>query len=188
MFKKAFLSLVGCFAFANAGAVVIDFSSVTDEVGQGSSGISEFEVPEGTFTALDGATFFFGSAFGYDFCPLASDSFDCEADFQVAFNGLANNLMITLTGFNSGDVVDFLGFDINGDLIGTITAGSNGVVDLSSLGGISTLLVDDRSTGAGFGYTNFTLDLTAVPVPAPGALALFGIGMMCLGMRRRRTV
>ena len=163
---------------AGASADVIDFSVF----GFGDTGLTTLVTPQATFNSF-GGNFFVGAA-GVDDEICALTSGNCQTDFEAIFNGVANNLSIVLSGWNSGDFTDISAYGLGGVLLGTITGSADGLIDLSGFANIARLAIDDRSTGAGFGYGEWTLDLSAVP--EPGTLALLGIGLLGMGMARRR--
>jgi hypothetical protein len=167
---------------STASAVVIDFSVF----GTGDTGLTTLVTPEATFNSF-GGNFFVGAA-GIDdeICALQTNAFNCQTDFEAIFNGLATNFSLVLSGFNPGDTVTFSAFGLGGGLLGQITSSANGLVDFSGLGGIARLFVDDSSTGAGFGYGEWTLDLVAVPEPS--VLSILGLGMILLGFACRRKI
>jgi hypothetical protein len=81
------------------------------------------------------------------------------------------------------------------DLAGGILASSGGMIDISFPG--LTSVVTNFSSTAGFriiwgpsaydvGLDNLNYDVTAVAVPEPGTLLLFGFGLAALGLKGRK--
>ena len=169
-----------------ARAATFDFSGFTG-VQPGNTAV----LPEGTFTSLDDGLFVDGVTEYYSptgsLCALNAIG-NCQADLELAFNGLASNLQFEAFGADPGDensVTIFSGLT----LLQTIVITADGIVDFTGFSNITSVLFDDSSTGGGFEFGNFTFDLT--PVPLPAALPLFAATLGVAGVagwRKRRKV
>lgn len=161
-------------------AAILDFSSLPN----GPQGTTVLVLPEATLTTPNGVNFFVGAAgVGDEICALSVNG-DCQADIDIAFTGLVSNLFFQTFGFNLGDQVLATVFDGFNNPLGSLLVTSNTVVDMSAYVGVARLLLDDSSTGAGFAYDKFTFDQGA-PVPEPTTVALLGLGLAGLRLRRR---
>ena len=174
------LVLAGALALspAIATATTIDFSAV-----QGDQG-STLILPEATLTNTAGGTVLVGSTSAGEadgFCFLGT--IGCDASGTLAFSGPVTNLTFDVDGADPGDSVQISAYD-GATLLGDVTVTANGVVDFTGYASITLLVFTDASSAAGVGYSTFQYD--AVGVPTPGALSLFGAGLLGLGMVRRR--
>ena len=184
------LKFFGAAALALATASASDAATIT--VSGFSSGYQSNTVaiaPEATITSF-GTDLYFGGAYSGEpgsFCAISG--FGCEADLEIAFNGVVSSLMFDVGGYNVGDYLDINIFGIGDIFLGTIAVTSDVVgLDLSSFGSITRLFFDDTSTGAGFGYANFSFDQVAAPVPLPAAgLLLIGALGGLAALRRRKA-
>ncbi len=139
------------------------------------------DVPEAVLTSS--ADFFFdgASAAPGSFCALSA--FSCAADLDIAFKSTVTDLMFQVSGFDPGDFVALGIFDAVDNLLATVNLTSNIVnLDLSSYGEISRLFFDDRSSGAGFAYSDFSFN----QIPLPASLPLLAGGIALLAAARRR--
>ncbi|MGB3721289.1 MAG: hypothetical protein WA979_00540 [Pacificimonas sp.] len=164
-----------------AQAATLDVSSLPD----GFQGATSVTVPQATISTPDGDDLFFNGADGSmgSFCAINAGT--CEADLEIDFSMVIENVMFTVGGFDPGDSVLLNIFDASDALAGTLAITAPGGYDISAFGEVGRLLFDDMSTGAGVAYNNFTFDVVDgmdVPAPAAGLLMLFGIAG--LGARR----
>lgn len=124
----------------------------------------------------------FGALGGGGFCGI--DGGSCEAGAEVLFSAAISDLTLNTQGFNVGDSTTLSIFS-DATLLDNITITSDAAVDFTGFNGITRLLIEDNSTGAGFSYNNF--EFTASPVPLPAAAWLFGSGLLGLvGVARRK--
>lgn len=177
---KIFGLVMALLMSSSAYAVVIDFSTFST----GNTGSTTLVTPEATFNSF-GDNFYVGAAgMGYEICALNGGN--CQMDFEALFNAAIENLTLVTSGWHAGDTVEIFAYDAGNTLLGSVTQAANGLVDLTAFSGITRLFFDDSSTGAGFAYDAFTFDYAAVDVPEPGSLILLVLGMVGLGLSRRR--
>ncbi|MEX1147730.1 MAG: PEP-CTERM sorting domain-containing protein [Sphingomonadales bacterium] len=163
-----------------AAAATIDFSGV-----QGSN-TSPLVLPEATLTNLTGTTVLVGPSAANQTDGFCFISFGCAADGEISFSTAVMNLSFDVDGWDSSDFVEISAFN-GGSLLGSLDATADGNLDFSAFGTITRLFFDDNSTGAGVGYSTFLFDLADTQaIPAPGALGLLGLGLVGLGLARRR--
>ena len=183
------LKLFGAAALALATASASDAATIT--VSGFSSGYQSNTVaiaPEATITSF-GTDLYFGGAYSDPGSFCAISGFGCEADLEIAFNGVVSNLIFDVGGYDGGDYVDVNIFGVGNALLGSIAITSDVIgLDLSSFGSITRLFFDDSSTGAGVGYANFSFDQVAAPVPLPAAgfLLIGALGGLA-ALRRRKA-
>ena len=184
------LKFFGAAALALATASASDAATIT--VSGFSPGYQSNTVaiaPEATITSF-GTDLYFGGAYSDvgSFCAINVSV--CNADLEIAFNGVVSNLMFDVGGYQSGDYVDINIFGLGNVLLGSIAITSDVVgLDLSSFGSITRLFFDDNSTSAGVGYANFSFDQVAAPIPLPAAgfLLIGALGGLA-ALRRRKVV
>ena len=183
------LKLLGAAALTLAAASASNAATITVTgfvTGYQSSTVAI--APEATITSF-GDDLYFGGAYGDlgSFCAI--NSFSCDADLEIAFNGVVSNLIFDVGGYDGGDYVDVNIFGVGNALLGSIAITSDVIgLDLSSFGLITRLFFDDSSTGAGVGYANFSFDQVAAPVPLPAAgfLLIGALGGLA-ALRRRKA-
>jgi hypothetical protein len=149
--------------------------------------------PEATFTSLGDGNFI--QVFGDNvLCPFVGAA--CNGDLQIDigaapfFFGL--NLSFEIAADEApGDIGDIQIFR-DGVLVATTDLIADGdvttrdFVDLTSFGEFNRIIITTTDS-LGLYYDNFSFDIIAVdPIPAPAALALFGLGLAGLGVARRR--
>ncbi|MCE8556058.1 VPLPA-CTERM sorting domain-containing protein [Ruegeria pomeroyi] len=165
-----------------AQAAVIDFTGTT----QGSVA-GPVTIPGATITADAGDSIIIGtSAAGESdgFCFRPSNIFRCTGSGILEFASAVTGLTFDIDGASSGDNVSITAFN---DLtaLSTLNFTTNGLVDFSGFSSITSLqFTDNASTASGVGYSTFTYELAAVPLPAGGLLLIGALG--ALGMTRRR--
>ena len=194
MFALAILAFSGSAAFADT----LDFSSLPN----GSQGSTIVDVGNAVLTTPDGINFFVGAAgVGDEICAISGINGSCQADIDIVFDSLVDNLTLQTFGFHTGDNVDFYAYSSADVLIGSILdiAANQAVNGFGGLTGIKRLFIDDQSSGgAGFGYDNFQFNqvdtdtttgdtTTGGGVPEPSTLLLLGSGLAFAIRRRQRN-
>ena len=179
-------AVAGVAAFMSMGtatAATIDFSVFPF----GNQGTNVLVTPNATFTTTDGI--FLNQSTSSDICAFNVAQFSCqEVDMTIDFTSAVSNLSFLATIFNPIDLVTVSIFN-GAALLGSIDITGDGIVDLSSFGIITSLFLEDKSTGNGFVYSAFNFDINGAEVPLPAALPLLaaGLGMMgAVGWRRKR--
>jgi uncharacterized protein (TIGR03382 family) len=164
-----------------AQAATLDFTSLTP----GYQGTTTVSIPGAEIVSFGDDIFIYGasSLVGPDggFCAIAGAT--CEADAEVTFtSGPVSNLQFVTTGYDAGDMVTAAVFS-GSTLLSSALVTSAATVSFAGVNGITTLSLDDESTGAGFRYSGFSF---LAEVPAPPALPLVLAGLVVLAARRRR--
>jgi len=172
---------VGALLSVNSFALVIDFTAF----GSGDINTNVIAAPEAIFTSLGGDFYIGAGGITNSVCALNANQFNCEADIEAVFTNSVQNLTLETGGYGSGDTAEFFAYDSSNTLLGSVVQSSNGLVDLSAFSGIKKLFIDDSSTAAGFSYGNWTFDYVA-SVPAPGTFSLLAMGLVGLGLSRKR--
>lgn len=170
------------FFFSNAAhAVILDFSSFSS----GDTGSSSLTVEDATFNTLGGATVFvyrpgdFGNFDNGGICSLSGGN--CENDWTMSFDNAITNFSFEAAVYNPVDLVAVEAFN-GATSLGTINVTANGTYSFGSAL-ITSLYFDDMSTGAGYGFGDFSYTRT---VPESGALFLLAIGLLGLGFQSRK--
>ncbi len=163
---------------ASASADTLDFSVLSP----GTQGNTVLVLPQATITSL-GADIFVGAAsIDHEICALTS-GFDCQADMKIDFATAVNGLKFVTSGWDAGDHVDVNVYD-GAVLLGTVGKSTDGLVDLTAFSHVTSIYLDDSSTGSGFGYDHF---IFAVPEPETYAMLLVGLGLLGFVARRKRA-
>ena len=132
-----------------------------------------------------GADIYVGAAgLDHEICALTG-GFTCEADMKIDFTSAVSSLKFVTSGYDGGDFIDVFAYS-GVTLLGSVSHSSNGTVDLTAYSGITSIFIDDSSTGAGMAYDHF--DFTTAPVPEPEtyAMMLAGLGLLGVAARRRK--
>jgi len=165
-------------ASTTVSADTLDFSGLP----LGPQGTTVLVLPNATITSF-GSNLYVGAAgIDHEICALTGGG-NCEADLKVDFSTAVNSLSFVASGYNPGDHVDVNIFD-GATLLGTVGLSSDGLVDLSAFSHVTSLYMDDSSTGAGFAYDHFVF--APVPEPETYAMLLAGLGLLGFVARRRK--
>lgn len=171
-------------SMGTASAATIDFSVFPG----GSQGTNVLVTPNATFTTTDGI--FLNQGGPSNICAFNVAQFSCqEVDMTIDFTSAVSNLSFLASFFNPIDLVTVSIYN-GAALLGSVDITGNGIVDLSFFGIITSLFLEDKSTGAGYAYSEFSFDIVDGTVPLPAALPLLaaGLGMMgAVGWRRKRN-
>ncbi|MFN0102024.1 MAG: PEP-CTERM sorting domain-containing protein [Bryobacteraceae bacterium] len=169
-----------------ADGATLDFSVFAS----GNTGLSVLDVGAATVTISGGTVFVYRPGdFGAfttsgGLCALSGGS--CQTDWRLDFDFGVTNLMFESAFFNPVDFVSVEYFD-GATSLGSIPVAANGTFDLSSVPRITSLVFNDSSTGAGFGFGDFSFDRAGSAIPEPATLLLLGMGLAAIAYRRRRT-
>lgn len=165
-------------AAASASADTLDFSVLSP----GTQGTTVMVLPQATITSFGTDIFVGASGIDHEICALTS-AFDCQADMQIDFATAVNGLRFVTSGWDDGDHIDVNVYD-GAVLLGTVGKSTNGLVDLTAFSHVTSIYLDDSSTGAGFGYDHF---IFAIPEPDTYAMLLAGLGLLSFVARRKRA-
>lgn len=179
--KRTLCALAVISALATtAQADTLDFESLAT----GDLGTTVLVLSNATVTGFGSSLFnlsaFYGAGQGGSICSL-TPGFNCQADLQIDFNNAVSGLSFQTFGYDGGDSVDISAY-AGATLLGTVNVTSNTLVDFSAYSGITSLYMDDASTGAGYGYGAFNF----APVPESGTYALMLAGLAAVGARAYR--
>jgi hypothetical protein len=127
-------------------------------------------------------------SFVFSSLPNPTDNLHVSMDFTITFQSPVQNLLIVLSNNNCCDAVDFgyVPTEIAGDITNSgsqilLTSESGGLALFTGLGNVVSISHIDSN-----GYDGFDIAFYANPIPEPNTALLLGIGMMGLGMKRRR--
>ena len=139
-----------------------------------------------TFPVLDGESAIFGSSFTKTIIDVIGSGAGSDGKIEIAFDS-----PVEAAGVNywTGSPLVFSAYDSSDVLIGTadslpVGAGFFGV-DGQGVG-ISRVVINDHSYGFQIDDLTFGSTTAAVHAPAPGAAALAGLGLLLVGLGRRR--
>ncbi len=181
-------TLSGLLGAASLGLMLASPAAMADTLNfntfsLGPLGSTTMILPNATITSF-GSNIYVGAAgLDHEICALTPGN-DCEADMKIDFNSAVSNLSFVTSGYNPGDFINVSAY--NGmTLLGSVGKSSNGLVNLTAWSGITSIFIDDSSTGAGFAYDGFNFT-SAAPVPEPETYAMMLAGLGLLGLARRR--
>ena len=151
-----------------ASATTLDFTGITDDQG------TSLVLSNATINAVNGTVFVGAAGESDGFCFFLSNV--CIGNGEILFDNPISNLTFDIDGADRGDSVEITAFN-GGSNLGSVIATTNGQLDFSSFGTLTSLFFDDNSTpnSAGVGYSTFQFDeqqQTAIPVPASLPLIL----------------
>ncbi len=185
--KLILLATTLLFSATAAQAELIDFEQFNDGDLIGTVGSA-------TFTSNNNVEVYaFGGAFaqsGVNTIAPDAGGGSFNGDLFVDFASGVSNLSFWSGGddFNGiqATINVFVGgiFDSAVSLIGDGNAGTTDFHDLSAFSNVTRIEIVNVTDPAGLVYDDFMFD---VAVPEPGTLALLGLGLLGMGIARRRT-
>lgn len=177
-------------AAASLGLMLVPASSLADTLdfsvfSQGRQHSTIMVLPQATITSF-GSDLYVNASGNNDICAIATSGYTCEADLQISFASVVNDLSFVAAGWDQGDRVDINVFS-GASFLGTVVQSANGLVDLTGFSNVTRIFLDDSSTAAGMGYGGFSFSVAApIPEPETYALMLAGLGLLAFSARRRK--
>ena len=161
-----------------ASAATLDFTGITGDQG------TSLVLSNATINAVNGTVLVGAAGESDGFCFFLSNV--CIGNGEILFNNPISNLTFDIDGAQSGDSVEIIAFN-GGSNLGSVIATTDGQLDFSGFGTLTSLFFNDNLSSAGVGYSTFQFDeqqQTAIPVPASLPLILGGLGLLGLVGRR----
>ncbi|MCP4075964.1 MAG: PEP-CTERM sorting domain-containing protein [Gammaproteobacteria bacterium] len=131
------------------------------------------------------------NSFPFNGLPIKTDVFHPGRDFTIEFDNTVESLIVALSNDNT---IDSINFQLDpSDYFGMSFSGTQAVLDNSSGGlvlfeGINSLTISHINNNAI--NDGFDVAFWAIPtstVPEPSIIALFGAGLIGLGIARRKV-
>jgi hypothetical protein len=179
--RLAIIAVTGSlFAPVDVSADTLDLNSFP--LGIQDSVIIEFP---GATISTDGSYLYIGAMnVDHEICAL-NRAGNCQEDMKIDFTNRVNDLSFVALGWDPGDLVSINVYN-GASLLGTVAQHANGLVDLTAYSNVTSIFLDDSSTGGGMAYDHFKF---TTPVPEPESYAMTALGLALLGAvtRRRKT-
>jgi len=182
--KLTLVFLLTFFASNVAHAIILDFSGLAS----GNTGSSSLTVGDATFDVVGGTVFVYGPGdFGnFDnggICALSGGN--CETDWTLTFDYAVTDFIFEAAVYDPVDSVLVEAFN-GATSLGVIDVFENNTYSFGSAV-ITSLYFDDSSTGAGFGFGDFSFNRSTA-VPEGGTLAFLAIGLLGVVVQRLKRV
>ena len=185
--KLILLATTLLFSATAAQAELIDFEQFNDGDLIGTVG-------NATFTSNNNVEVYaFGGAFaqsGVNTIAPDAGGGSFNGDLFVDFTSAVNNLSFWSGGDDFNVIQATINVFVNGlfdsavSLIGDGNAGTTDFHDLSAFSNVTRIEIVNVTDPAGLVYDDFMFDIA--DVPEPGTLALLGLGLVGMGITRRR--